>query len=156
MPVSVHADPFGRHIAEEIPNSQRNLPIAIAFQLGFGFITGFAFLIALMYSISDYSALSESSWPIGEIYRQATGSASGGVGLLFLLLLCCFCSVTGLYITCGRTLWALSRDEATPFPKFISKVDRRLNMPLNATIITACLITCLGAIYVGSTAAVSS
>ena len=108
-----------------------------------------------MYSINDYGALSESAWPIAEIYRQATGSVNGSIGLLFLLLLCIFCCVTGLYITCGRTLWALSRDGATPIPKFIGKVDKRLNMPLNATIVTACLITCLGAIYVGSTTAVS-
>jgi len=108
-----------------------------------------------MYSINDYDALAESTWPIGEIYRQATGSVNGSVGLLFLLLLCIFCTVCGLYITCGRTLWALARDGATPFANFISKVDKRLNMPLNATILTACLITCLGAIYVGSTTAVS-
>lgn len=124
--------------------------------MGFGFITGLAFIIAIMYSINDYDALAESTWPIGEIYRQATGSVNGSVGLLFMLLLCIFCTVCGLYITCGRTLWALSRDGATPFPHFISKVDQRLNMPLNATVLTACLITCLGAIYVGSTTAVSA
>lgn len=130
------------------------MPIAIACQMGIGFITGIVYIICIMYSINDFDALSTSSYPIAEIYRQATGSVNGSIGLLFLVLLCIFICVIGLFITCGRTLWALSRDGATPFPGFIGKINHRAGMPLNATVITACLVTILGAIYVGSTTAV--
>lgn len=138
------------HLAEEIPYPQRNVPIAIACQMSIGFVTGFAYLIAILYAINDYDALFDSPYPIAEIYRQATGSADGAIGLLTLVLICIGICVCGLYITCGRTLWALARDGATPFPRFVSKVSPKLGMPFNSTIITAIVVTILGAIYVGS------
>jgi choline transport protein len=138
------------HLAEEIPYPQRNVPIAIFCQMSIGFITGFAYLVAIFYAINDFDALYKSAYPIATIYVQATGSADGAIGLLALIMICIGICICGLYITCGRTLWALSRDGATPFPKFISTVSPRWGMPFNATILTAVLVTILGAIYVGS------
>lgn len=119
-------------------------------QMAIGFVTGFTYLIAIFYAINDYDALSTSAYPIAEIYLQATGSANGAVGLLVLVMVCIGICVCGLHITCGRTLWALSRDGAAPFSGFVRKVHPRAGMPLNATIITAVLVTILGAVYVGS------
>jgi choline transport protein len=141
------------HLAEEIPIPQKNIPIAIGLQYVIGFITGFAYLIVLMYSINDYNALFNSPYPLAEIYRQATGSADGAIGLLTLTLICIAICVVGCFITSGRTLWALSRDGATPFPNTLRKVSPKLDMPFNATIVTGCLVTILGAIYVGSSTA---
>ena len=121
--------------------------------MSIGFVTGFTYLIAILYAINDYDALFESPYPIAEIYRQATGSANGAIGLLTLVLICIIICLCGLYITCGRTLWALSRDGATPFPKTLSRVSTKLGMPFNATIVAAAVVTVLGAIYVGSTTA---
>ncbi|KPI36202.1 Choline transport protein [Cyphellophora attinorum] len=141
------------HLAEEIPYPQRNIPIAIALQMAIGFVTGFCYLIAVLYGISDYDALFESAYPIATIYMQATGTAAGTTGLLALIMICITICVIGLYVTCGRTLWTLARDGATPFPRFVAKIHPRLGMPANATIITAVLVTILGAIYVGSATA---
>lgn len=141
------------HLAEEIPYPQRNVPIAIFCQVSIGFVTGLTYLIAIMYAINDYDALFLSPYPIAEIYRQATGSADGAIGLLSLVMICIGICVVGLYITSGRTLWALSRDGALPFPRVFSKVSQRFNMPLNATVTVAIVVTVLGAIYVGSTTA---
>ncbi|KAK6200736.1 hypothetical protein LQW54_009540 [Pestalotiopsis sp. IQ-011] len=142
------------HLAEEIPNPSRNVPIAIGLQMGIGFVTGLAYLIAIMYAISDFDALFEVAYPIAEIYRQGTGgSAAGATGLLFLVLVCIVICLVGLYITAGRTLWTLARDEATPFSKRLSEVHPSLHVPVNATVLSAALITVLGCIYVGSTTA---
>jgi choline transport protein len=121
--------------------------------MSIGFITGFTYLIAILYAINDYDALFDSPYPIAEIYRQATGSSDGAIGLLAIIMCCISLSICGLFVTCGRTLWALSRDGATPFPRFLSKVSTKLGMPFNSTIIVAILITVLGAIQVGSTTA---
>lgn len=132
------------HLAEEIPNPQRKVPQAIFWQMAIGFVTGFLYLISILYAINDYDALFDSAYPIAEIYRQATGSASGAIGLLCLLLFCITLNVVGVYITAGRTLWTLARDRATPFPHFFSKVNQRLGMPLNATVACAIISTILG------------
>ncbi|KAI1859856.1 hypothetical protein JX265_010305 [Neoarthrinium moseri] len=141
------------HLAEEIPNPARNVPIAIGLQMGIGFITGLAYLISIMYAINDFDALFEVAYPIAEIYRQGTGSAAGATGLLFLVLVCIIICLVGLYITSGRTLWTLARDKATPFPNQLSKVHSTLHVPITTTILTAILVTILGCIYVGSTTA---
>lgn len=141
------------HLAEEIPNPSRNVPIAIGLQMGIGFITGLAYLIAIMYAINDFDALFEVAYPIAEIYRQGTGSAAAATGLLFLVLVCiCICLV-GLYITAGRTLWTLARDQATPLSRHLGKVHPTLHVPIHSTVLTAVLVTILGCIYVGSTTA---
>ena len=141
------------HLAEEIPYPQRNVPISIACQMSIGFVTGLGYLIAILYSIHDFDALFDSPFPIAEIYRQATGSTDGAIGLLTLVMMCICIAIVGLYVTCGRTLWALSRDGATPFQKVLAKVSPKFGMPLNATVATAILVTILGAIYVGSSTA---
>ncbi|GJD00763.1 amino acid permease [Colletotrichum higginsianum] len=150
---SVGAVDATTHLAEEIPNPQRNVPIALGLQLSIGFVTGFCYLVTIMYAIHDYDALFESPYPIAEIYRQATGSAAGATGLLALVLICIGLTLIGLYITCGRTLWALARDGASPRPDVLGKVDHRLGMPMWSTVVSAVLVTVLGAIYVGSTTA---
>jgi choline transport protein len=141
------------HLAEEIPNPSRNVPIAIGLQMAIGFVTGFAYLIAIMYAINDLDAVFNAAYPIAEIYRQGTGSAAGAIGLLFLVLVCIFICLVGLYITSGRTLWTLARDGATPFANQLSTIHPSLHVPLNTTILSGILVTLLGCIYVGSTTA---
>ena len=118
-----------------------------------GFVTGWLYLIAILYAINDYEALFTSPFPIAAIYYQATGSAAGTTGLLCLLLFPILLTVVGTYITSGRVLWTLARDHATPFPGLLGRIDKRLGMPFIATITCAILVTILGAIYVGSTTA---
>jgi choline transport protein len=121
--------------------------------MGAGFLTAFLYLIAILYSIHDFAALSSSAFPIAEIYAQATGSPAGAIGLLFLLLLPSVLTVVRSYITIGRGLWTLARDGATPFSEFLSKESPALGMPFNATIACAILNTLLGCLYLGSTTA---
>ena len=141
------------HLAEEIPNPERNVPIALAFQILAGIVTGFCYLVTLMYAINDYDKLFASPFPIAEIYRQGTGSEDGAIILLSLVLVCIGICMCGLYITCGRTLWALARDGGTPCSRILSKVHPKLHMPLPASIATACLVTVLGCLYIGSSTA---
>lgn len=161
------------HLAEEIPNPSKYVPIAVAMQYAIGFLSGFTYLIAILYTINDYDALYHSSFSIAEIYRQATESTAGTIGLLTLLLIpTIICDISvfvspypphqnchlplhtqrpdGLQITCGRTVWALSRDGATPFTGFLSRVHPKLKVPVNATISCCALVTVLGCIYLGS------
>ncbi|KAJ9136828.1 Amino acid permease [Pleurostoma richardsiae] len=144
------------HLAEEIPYPQRNVPVAILFQVAIGFITGLSYLIAIMFAINGTDGLLglyDSPYPIATIYQQATGSAAGAAGLLALIMICIGLTLPGLLITSGRTVWALARDGATPFPKTLGKVNHALGMPLYSTLMSAVLMSLLSVIYVGSTTA---
>ena len=97
-----------------------------------------------MYAINDFNALFDAGFPLAEIYRQATGSAGGAIGLLIPVVLCIATCLVGDNIMAGRTLWTLGRDNAVPFPHYVSKVSKRFGMPLIATLSCGCLVTILG------------
>lgn len=143
------------HMAEEIDRAGRNLPIVLLCQIGVGFVTAICYMAAMFYAITDIDAIYEagSIFPLGDIYLHATGSRGGALGLLILIILPTFCVSIGCYITCGRTLYALARDNATPFPRYLGSVDQKFKSPLYATLCCGCLSTCIGAIYVGTTTA---
>lgn len=133
----------------------RNIPKAILAQMSVGFITGFLYMIAMFYSIQSLDDVLNSvfGFPLAEIYRQATGSRGGALGLLIVAFLPTLVTCIGCYITAGRTLWTLARDNATPFPGWIGHINTRLHNPFNATLVCGFTITVLACIYVGSTTA---
>lgn len=146
---------FVTHLAEEIPMPEINIPKAMAAQMIIGFATALCYAIAILFAIHDLDAVRSGSsiLPIAEIYRQATGSRAGTVGLLVVILLPLVCGTVDCYVTAGRILWALARDNATPFGTFLGRIDPRWRNPFNATMVCGCLSTILGCIYVGSTTA---
>lgn len=120
------------------------------------FTTAFVYLIALFYSIQDLDAVYASKihfFPTAEIYRQATGSNAGAIGLIAVLFTATFPTLIGTFITGGRMWWSLARDNATPFSSYFAQIHPKLNCPVRATVAMSCLVTCLGCIYVGSTTA---
>jgi choline transport protein len=120
-----------------------------------GFVTGVLYMIALFYSIHDIKAVTNSvyGFPLAEIYRQASGSRGGALGLLIVAFLPTVVTCAGCYITAGRTLWTISRDRATPFSGWLSKINSRMHNPFNATLVCGGFVTILACIYVGSTTA---
>ncbi|KAL8919464.1 MAG: hypothetical protein Q9208_006749 [Pyrenodesmia sp. 3 TL-2023] len=152
---SVGTPDLTSHLAEEIPHPSRNIPKAILFQMAFGFFSGFFYLLAILYGISDLTSVLESSYlfPLAEIYRQAAGSNAGSVGLLFLAFLPSFVSCVGCYVTASRVFWTLARDRATPFSHFFSHVDDGQHNPFRSIVFCGVFVTVLGCIYVGSTTA---
>lgn len=143
------------HIAEEIPDAARNLPKVLFCQVFIGFITAVCFLVTLFYSINDLDAIlaAGSIFPLGDIYLQATGSRGGALGLLVVIAIPVYVVVIGCYITAGRTLYVLARDNAAPFPGHLGSISTSFKSPLWATFACGLVCTCMGAIYVGSLSA---
>ncbi|ETN39047.1 uncharacterized protein HMPREF1541_05269 [Cyphellophora europaea CBS 101466] len=145
------------HLAEEIPNPEINVPKAIASQYLLGFVSAFAYLITILYSITDYDALLSASFPIAEIYSQATRRSDAGTTVLMVLILLSMilCTIS-LHITFGRTLWTLARVNATPFPKTLGRVSTSKHMPVAATVTGTVVVSLIGIIYLFSSSAFNS
>ncbi|KAJ5974619.1 Amino acid/polyamine transporter I [Penicillium waksmanii] len=144
------------HLSEEVPKPQVKVPQGIMLQMLTAFSTSFIYLIALFYSIQDIDLVFDSSsgyFPTAEIYRQATGTTTGAIGLIAVLFLATFPTLIGTFVTGGRMWWSLARDGATPFSNYFAQVHPTLNCPVRATCAMSALVTCLGCIYVGSTTA---
>ncbi|KAJ5163378.1 Amino acid/polyamine transporter I [Penicillium coprophilum] len=144
------------HLSEEVPKPEIKVPQGIMLQMLTAFVTSFVYLIALFYSIQDLDAVLNSNigfFPTAEIYRQATGSNTGAIGLIAVLFLATFPTLIGTFVTGGRMWWSLARDNATPFSNYFAQVHPTLNCPVRATVAMSALVTCLGCIYIGSTTA---
>lgn len=140
-------------VAEEIPQPERNIPKGIVAQLATGFITTFIFYIALVYAITDMDAVLSSpitELPLAAVYLQATNSRAGATGLLVIFLIDLLVTIPGCYVTSGRMLWTLARDDAVPFSPFVAHVSPKWRNPFRATFICGCAATVLGCVFVGS------
>ncbi|KAI4086918.1 MAG: hypothetical protein LQ344_007183 [Seirophora lacunosa] len=71
------------HLAEEVPHPSSNIPKAMLTQHVFGLFSGFFYLLAILYGISDLTAVLESSYlfPLAEIYRQVADTKANLVDL---------------------------------------------------------------------------
>ena len=123
-----------------------------------GFVTGVCYMIAIFYAINDLDQVRDATtfFPLAEIYRQATGSRGGALGLLIVAFLPTFITACGCYITAGRTLWTIARDRATPFSGWLGRISPTFKNPFNATLVCGGFITILACIYLGSTTAFSA
>ena len=143
-------------MAEELPEPKKNLPKGVAAQLTTGFFTTLFLYIALLYAISDLDAVSNSSiisLPLAEIYLQATGSRAATAGLLVLFIIDLTVCTPGAFITAGRMLWTMARDDAVPFSNFVAKIDPTFRNQFRATFIVGVLCTLIGCVFIGSQAA---
>ncbi|KAH9841313.1 amino acid permease [Teratosphaeria destructans] len=146
------------HITEEMPNPSRNAPLAIAITLIIAFVTGFTYLIALMFSVQDWTALSNSNigLPLTELFYQVTSSAGGAFGLTFMLFIALGPCVVGSQLSTGRVFWAFSRDGAMPLSKIWSKIHPTLHIPFNSQLAVTAIMAALGCLYLGSSTAFNS
>jgi choline transport protein len=84
------------------------------------------------------------------MYQQATRSNAATMALLFIFLLDFLVAIPGAYVVCGRMLWTLARDDATPASGWLRHVSDQWRNPLNAQLVSGCCVTLLGCVYIAS------
>lgn len=143
------------HLAEEVINPEKVIPIAIMGTVAIGFVTSFCYSIVMFFSIKNLPELvaTPTLVPILELYRQALGSVSGAIALEVLTCL----TGLGCQIAChtwqARLCWSFSRDRGLPGSRYWSKVDKRMGVPFYAHLMSCTLVSILGALNIGSTTA---
>lgn len=146
------------HLAEEVPQPEKNIPIAIMATVGIGFVTSWTYCISMFFGIKDLDSLVNSSTgvPILELYYQALNNKAGAIVLETLLV------VTGMgcQIAChtwqSRLCWAFARDGGLPGHKWLSQVNKTLDVPLVAHAVSCFIVGALGLLYLGSSTAFNS
>ncbi|EFY94691.1 amino acid permease family protein [Metarhizium robertsii] len=145
-------------MCEEVPNPERTVPRGLVLSVLAAGITGLVYMIPILFVLPDVKTLLSvaNGQPIGLIFKTVTGSASGGFGLLFLLLGILLFAGTGAITAASRFTFAFARDKAIPGHHIWSRVNKRLDVPLWALILTAIVNALLSCIYFGSSAAFNS
>lgn len=107
------------HMTEEMPRPSYDVPRAILMAIGIGGITGFAFLLVILFCIVDPTAVLNTStgMPISELMLQATGSRAAATILTLMLAVCFINGTMGCITSASRLLYAMARDNGILFAK---------------------------------------
>ncbi|KAF4985062.1 hypothetical protein FDECE_16855 [Fusarium decemcellulare] len=143
-------------MCEEVQQPEREVPKAMVLSVAAAGLTGVIYLIPILFVLPDITALLASSQPIGLLFKTVTGSSAGGFGLLFLILGILFFAGVGALTAASRCTYAFARDGAMPGYKLFRKVNKSLDVPLWAIILSTIVDCVLGCIYFGSSAAFNS
>ncbi|ENH71772.1 Choline transport protein [Fusarium oxysporum f. sp. cubense race 1] len=143
------------HLAEEMPHASRNVPLAMVGSVTVNGLMGLVYVIIFLFSTGPLEKLlaTPTGFPFMQIFLDATKSQAGCT-VLSVIITCTAVAATVAGVTStSRTLWAFARDKSTPFDKQLSKVDKRLQIPVYAVVVVTVLQMLLGLIYLGNTTA---
>ncbi|KAK3709588.1 hypothetical protein LTR37_010809 [Vermiconidia calcicola] len=145
-------------MCEEVQNPAREVPKAMVLSVAAAGLTGIFYILPLLFTLPSIERLLNvaSGQPIGTFFKIVTGSASGGFGLLFLILGIWLFAGIGALTASSRCAYAFARDGAIPGYQWIGTTNDRLNMPLWGLVLSAVVNCLLGLIYFGSPTAFNS
>ncbi|KAF2729355.1 putative GABA permease [Polyplosphaeria fusca] len=149
------------HMAEEVKDASRVLPRSLMISLPLNAALGFIMIVTMCYCTIDVDAVLESDvgvagYPYIQIFYEATKSKAAATIMTILPLISLTGSVTAEIATASRQLWSFSRDGGVPFSRYISAVNMRWAIPLNALLISLVINMLLPLINIGSTAAINA
>jgi amino acid transporter len=142
-------------MCEEVEQPATQVPKAMVMTIVINTLGGLFFLIPLVFVLPNQAELAAllSGQPTPTILKSAVGSAGGAFGLLVPLLVLGICCGTACTTAASRCTWAFARDGAIPGAKWWRTVNEKLDVPLNAMMLSMVVQIILGVIYFGSAAA---
>lgn len=143
--------PIG-HLAEETTNANRSAPKSILYTCIASALTGFLYLLALLYNtFYDSNGLLSTQDPV-TIFVNVLG-VSGGMALAAILLVNFFFSGIASLTVTTRVMFAMARDGAIPFGKQVAYVHPTTKAPLMSVLVVAVFDIVLICITLGATEA---
>lgn len=143
------------HLAEEMVNPARDVPIAMVGSVIVNGIMGLGYCVILLFSIGDLDQLllSPTGFPFMQLFLNVTKSKAGASILsLTVTFIAIAANAAGLTST-SRTAWAFARDDAIPFSGYLAHVDKRYVVPTRMIVCISVIQMLLGFLYLGSSTA---
>lgn len=146
------------HMAEEILEPEKWIPISILTTVAMGFGTSFCYSIAMFFSIRNLEDIfnSKTGVPILDIYYQALQNKHGALFLACLIVLTSFGCTIAAQTWQARLCWSFSRDNGILGSRYWEKVNEKTKLPINAHLFSCFWAGVVGCIYMGSTTAYNS
>ncbi|CAM1507612.1 Fc.00g072530.m01.CDS01 [Cosmosporella sp. VM-42] len=141
------------HLAEECTDAAKTVPKALMSTIVVGFITSFAFAIAMTYCTTDFDAVLAAPVPILEIWFQATGYHAAAVTFAILLTVCGCFAILGCHQTASRLTYSFARDNAIVLSPQLSSISRKFDVPIFALLANGVVVGAIGFVYLGSSTA---
>ncbi|KAH7123379.1 amino acid/polyamine transporter I [Dactylonectria estremocensis] len=140
-------------MCEEVQKPSIQVPKAMVATIFINTLCGIIFLVPILFVLPEIAEVILYIQPVPVIIKSAVGSAGGAFGLVFpLMVLAIFCGI-GCTTATSRCIWAFARDGAVPGASLWMKVNKKLDVPFNAMMLSMAVQLLLGLLYFGSTAA---
>ncbi|THC87979.1 hypothetical protein EYZ11_012579 [Aspergillus tanneri] len=145
------------HMAEECNNAAVAIPRAIILSVAINGTLGFSILVAVLFCMGDVQEALDSptGYPYFEIFHQAMGTTSGGLGLSAVLVTMSICAVLGTLACTSRQFWSFARDRGVPGWRLWSHVSSYTHLPIYSILVTMTIACLLGLINIGSSVALN-
>lgn len=142
------------HLAEELPNPRKNIPIALLYTVGIGLAVGTATNLAMFFAATD---LPNTTSLVGLLLQVYKGNPACAYVIGTMVCLIVFNALAGIHTWQARITFALSRDRGTPFHAHMGKLaPAPLFTPVWATFWGVAWIGLCGCLYLGSITAFNS
>ncbi|TKX20009.1 amino acid permease-like protein 7 [Elsinoe australis] len=142
------------HMSEEVKDASASIPKAMMSIYVVNFLLLFPALVTICYHIPDLTeALNDSTtYPAVYVLRQSM-STNWILGLMAVITLLQIASNIVYLTAVSRDLFAFARDQGLPCSKWLSTVDPKRHVPVNAARFSAVIAILLSLIYIGSSVA---
>lgn len=106
------------HMTEEMPRPAVDAPRAILYAVIVGGVTGVAFILVILFCITDPETVlsTPTNMPIAELILQGTGSRAAATILTLMLAVCFINGTNGCVTSSSRLLYAMARDKGIVYP----------------------------------------
>ncbi|KAM6496771.1 amino acid transporter [Amanita muscaria] len=141
------------HISEEVANAAESTPVAIVQGVGATVILGLLLSIAMSFatrSVSDILA-SGSPLPAGQLYLEVFGK-KGMLAVWSILFSIQWMNGVTQGIDASRVTFAFARDNGLPAARWLKKVNRYTQTPINAVWFVVLVSAIIGLLSFSSTA----
>ncbi|KXL44695.1 hypothetical protein M433DRAFT_838 [Acidomyces richmondensis BFW] len=140
------------HMAEEVSNASMNIPRAILGAMLINGGVGFIMMVTLLYCLGNVETVlnSPTGFPFIQVFHDSVRNIAGATVMSAVVLSLTWACAMGITTTASRMTWSFARDNGLPLSRFLSKVDRRTRVPVNAVFVVTGIAALLTLIYIGS------
>jgi len=142
------------HMAEEVRDAGRYVPISIFWSYVGNGILAIIFLVTYLFAIEnvDDAINDPSGYPFIYVFRTAVSTA-GVNALTILVLILVIAANISFNASTARQTFAFARDKGLPFARWIAHVHPTKEIPANAIALTCIITILLSLINIGSSVA---
>ncbi|KAI1100944.1 amino acid transporter [Jackrogersella minutella] len=146
------------HMTEEMPSPAIDAPRAILYAVGVGGVTGLAFILVILFCITDPETVlsTPTNMPITELILQGTGSRAAATVLTLMLAVCFINGTNGCITSSSRLLYSMARDKGIAYHEYFAHIHPKLNVPIRTILFTFVFNLLFGLLYLGPSVAFSA
>ena len=146
------------HMAEEVPNPKREIPQVMVLSAISSAIAGVPMILVYMFCITNTDNLLTpvGGQPVAQLMLDSLNSLALTVICMAIFIVTFACCSFTMLTTWSRVWWSLSRENGTPLPRLMARIDAKTSLPYNSLIFATVACSLVGLLELGSNLALNA